>query len=342
MINSFGIAIPPKIDESDEQLNQPTAGVLTVDSVLSASVPAISHNNQDVKNAAIKIVLDVQRLTGSVKEGHFEKLPERTKEMILEKVFSVQCETEFNQTKKKDLSASKRGLDALGQMQEAAKELNIVTIGDFNTGAKESQAKQMETFEKNKRIIEEKGTHKDWQQKELALQAMQEIYEMVSFSVLKEQADFIGECVKIIKQCLDENNIQIYLVAIQVASVFLAKTLNVEVVTESLPSLLKSVVLRTTDTNTRVRKKSIDLVFQIWDHNTNKAGATGSIQPSGTKLENEHSISVTIANVLCEPSLHDKAIVGRLSLFIKKAMMVESGEDLNKKAHKMILGRDYE
>ena len=59
-------------------------------------------------------------------------------------------------------------------------------------------------------------------------------------------------------------------------------------------------------------------------------------------MENEHSISVTIANVLVEPSLHDKAIIGRLSLFIKKAMMIESGEDLNKKAHKLIMGRDYE
>jgi hypothetical protein len=34
--------------------------------------------------------------------------------------------------------------------------------------------------------------------------------------------------------------------------------------------------------------------------------------------------------------------VGRLSLLIKKAMMVECSEDLSKKSHKLILGRDYE
>jgi hypothetical protein len=34
--------------------------------------------------------------------------------------------------------------------------------------------------------------------------------------------------------------------------------------------------------------------------------------------------------------------VGRLSLFIKKAMMIESGDELNKRAFKMILGKDYE
>ena len=45
------------------------------------------------------------------------------------------------------------------------------------------------------------------------------------------------------------------------ASVFLAKVLNAEAVLESLPVLIKSAVLRTTDTNTRVRKKSMDLIF---------------------------------------------------------------------------------
>jgi hypothetical protein len=128
MINSFGIAVPPKVDESDENLEQPEVGVLTVESVLKASIPAITHNNQDVKNAAIKIILDVQRLTGAVKEHHFEQVPDKTKEMIMEKVFSVQCETEFNQTKKKDHSASKTGKDALSQMLEAGKSLNVVNI----------------------------------------------------------------------------------------------------------------------------------------------------------------------------------------------------------------------
>ena len=59
MINSFGIAVPPKLDDSDSKLDQPEIGALNVDSVLGAAIPAISHTNQDVKNAAIKIVLDV-------------------------------------------------------------------------------------------------------------------------------------------------------------------------------------------------------------------------------------------------------------------------------------------
>ena len=49
-----------------------------------------------------------------------------------------------------------------------------------------------------------------------------------------------------------------------------------------------------------------------------------------------------IANVLCDAQLQEKAIVGRLSLFIKKSMMIESGEELSIRAFKMIIGIDYE
>ena len=47
-----------------------------------------------------------------------------------------------------------------------------------------------------------------------------------------------------------------------------------------------------------------------------------------------------IANVLCSPE--EKAIVGRLGLFIKKAAMVETSEDLSQKSLQKVLGKDYE
>ena len=43
----------------------------------------------DVKNAAIKIVLDVQKLSGEVKESDLACLPEKTREALLEKIFAV-------------------------------------------------------------------------------------------------------------------------------------------------------------------------------------------------------------------------------------------------------------
>jgi len=49
-----------------------------------------------------------------------------------------------------------------------------------------------------------------------------------------------------------------------------------------------------------------------------------------------------IAAVLCDSNLGEKAIAGRLGLFIKRAMMIENAEDLNRKPMHLILGRDYE
>jgi hypothetical protein len=105
---------------------------------------------------------------------------------------------------------------------------------------------------------------------------------------------------------LEDNNIQMYLVAIDVASVFLEKTLQSEAILDSLPALLKAVVVRTTDTNTRVRKRSIELVNQVWDSQFHKQSDMNSSQ--------------LIATVLTDSSLQEKAIVGRLGLFIKKAL----------------------
>lgn len=102
--------------------------------MLKAAIPAIGNANQDVKNAAIKIVLDVQRLTGQVKDYHLAQLPEKTREMMKEKVFSVQCDVEMNQTKKREngmlMSVASKGGEALAQMLAAGKELNIVNIGE--------------------------------------------------------------------------------------------------------------------------------------------------------------------------------------------------------------------
>ena len=87
---------------------------------------------------------------------------------------------------------------------------------------------------------------------------------------------------------------------------------------DGLPSLIQTVVLRTTDTNTRLRKRSVDLINQLWEITLNhKANLTASQM---------------VANCLCDAQLSEKAIVGRLGLFIKKAMLIESADDMSKKS----------
>ena len=78
-------------------------------------------------------MLDVQRLTGLVKDHHLTTLPEKTREMIKEKIFAVQCEAEMNQSRKREpnmMSAASRGGDSLAQMLAAGQSLNVVNIGD--------------------------------------------------------------------------------------------------------------------------------------------------------------------------------------------------------------------
>ena len=46
--------------------------------------------------------------------------------------------------------------------------------------------------------------------------------------------------------------------------------------------------------------------------------------------------------MICDSNLGEKAIIGRLGLFIKKAMLIETADDLNKKPLNFIIGKDYE
>ena len=111
MINSFGVEA-----QSD---NAEGSQVLTVHSVLDAAVPSIGHTNKDVKNAAIKIVLDVQRLTGLVKDHHLKQLPEKTREMVQARIEAVKPEAEMNQTRKNNqnmMTAASKGGQALAAM----------------------------------------------------------------------------------------------------------------------------------------------------------------------------------------------------------------------------------
>ena len=43
-----------------------------------------------------------------------------------------------------------------------------------------------------------------------------------------------------------------------------------------------------------------------------------------------------------DSTLNEKAIVGRLGFFIKKAVLIDSGEEFKKRPMHLIMGRDYE
>jgi len=97
LVASFGLCIGTDLLSLDLARGQ----VLTVPAVLAAAVPAVALSNQDVKNAAIKVILEVQKLSGAVKESQLASLPDKTKEMLLEKLSSVQRDESANTKLKK-------------------------------------------------------------------------------------------------------------------------------------------------------------------------------------------------------------------------------------------------
>ena len=115
-------------------------------------------------------------------EAHLESLPEKTKEMVWDKV----CETEVE---KKD--------ELLGRTIKPGQQvsINVVNIGMMPTSSaenlnddgkicttvlmKEQTQSNKENFERLKKIIQEKGVHKDWTQREIALTSLQECFEVV-------------------------------------------------------------------------------------------------------------------------------------------------------------------
>ena len=72
----------------------------------------------------------------------------------------------------------------------------------------------------------------------------------------------------------------------------------------------------------------MELLNQVWDLQLNSKANVSAQQ--------------MVANILCEPSLNEKAIVGRIGILIKKALLIETKEDISKKPIQVILGRDYE
>ena len=135
-------------------------------------------------------------------------LPEKQQAVIKEKVFAVQCEKDLNQTKKRDFGSTRDNAGLAAMQQAVQSKVNVVNIGmeasierdQSIENLNEAQAAaRAEIFERNKLIVIEKAHIKDWQIKEVTLQAMQECFENATPQIIKENQEFVTTCIMLLK-----------------------------------------------------------------------------------------------------------------------------------------------
>ena len=91
------------------------------------------------------------------------------------------------------------------------------------------------------------------------------------------------------------------------------------------------------------------MVNQIWDykyqpgtHDKLKLNQLRDSQEVSEMQNKTDSIVQIIASVICDPQHGEKAIIGRLGLFIKRASLIEGAKDLVSQPLQMLLGKNYE
>lgn len=117
---------------------------------------------------------------------------------------------------------------------------------------------------------------------------------------------------------------------------------NYDVLMSTLDSMVQPISLRTNDTNTRVKNKSIDVILELWMNcitNINQKYMM-FLQDSDT------SISAKISNVLMDSKQGEKSIQGRLNTYSRRIQnLLTSDEEgtfsLTSKPHQVLLGSNY-
>lgn len=223
-------------------------------------------------------MIDVQKLSGCVNEEELASLPDKQKANLMEKIKKVEVEKSLEE------SNSRAAANAvnIAAIREAVNENEDGEVTDraevpetISTNSPNKVENRKHQLIELKALVEDKGQSKDWQIRELAFNALIDIYKERPVKQQFERKDlmedkFLQTCLILLKTGLEENNMAIYLLSVEATSIFFAQTLGSDTVHGSLQSMVTPIILRTTDTNTRIRKKSVDLIYQIWDFKAEK------------------------------------------------------------------------
>ena len=106
--------------------------------------------------------------------------------------------------------------------------------------------------------------------------------------------------------------------------------------------LIQPICLRTNDANTRVRKKSVEVILKLWDNSFNNINH----KYSSFMQDSDSSVSCKIAEMRMNLKLGEKAILGSLFVFAKRIQDLANSSNDDKgemisKLHQMLHGSNY-
>ena len=147
-INIFGIASKIR-------------GPLSVKDILKSVIPSVQHPNQDVRNAAGKILIDVQKFSGCVTEEELSSVNEKARNALMEKIKKVAVEKNLEDTNARVQAHKHATVQSIkeedGDETDRAEVPETISTSSPSKG--ESKRKELADL---KTIIEEKGSKKDW------------------------------------------------------------------------------------------------------------------------------------------------------------------------------------
>ena len=277
--------------------------------ILKLTIPPLFHKDQDIRIQSLKILLEIQKKTGCVDASLF-----------------------------KDLNVPSASQNLVEHIIKKVGEVEVERVEEGKIEFDEDQEHENQDIDD----LKDKGRSKDWAQREIALNKIKE--ELKSNEDSVTNATFANTCVELLSSCLDENNISIYLVAVDVVNLFFNRCLtrNYDILISTIDSLLQPLSLRTNDTNTRVRKKSIEVITNLWSNSFE----TINQKYASFMQDSDTSVSAKIASILMDSKQGEKSIVGRIGCFSKRlqdltTMNEENSTETLKKPHQVLLGANY-
>lgn len=146
-VNSFGIA-------------SKTRGPLSVKDILKSVLPSVQHPNQDVRNAAGKILLDVQKYSGCVTEEELQDINEKARNALLEKIKQVKVEKNLEETNARVQANMQATVKSI--KEEEGDETDRAEVPETISSSPSKGENKRKELVDLKTIIEEKGSKKDW------------------------------------------------------------------------------------------------------------------------------------------------------------------------------------